>query len=113
MDNISKEINDVIKSGDLDSLLSMADTCFKKNELKIAYELYLIPAKNNHAFSQFMIGFFHLEGLITEIDYSEAFKWFILAEHNGNIHAKCKLGQMYFYGLGIKVDYKKAFDLLI
>lgn len=112
MDNISKEINDVIKSGDLNSLLSLADTYFKKDKFKIAYKLYSIAAKRNNAFGQFMIGFFHLEGLTGEIDYTEAFKWFILAEYNGNIEAKCKLGQMYFYGLGIKVNYKKAFDLL-
>ena len=69
-------------------------------------------ARQGHATSQCIMGYFYHYGLEQEIqvDYGQAIKWYNLSERQENQHASYRLGLIYYYGNGIPVDRDKAFE---
>lgn len=64
-------------------------------------------------FITYRLGKMHCQGLGTEINYEEAFRYFTESSNKGNLYAKFSLGNLYFYGNGTEQDYDTAYELYL
>lgn len=79
-------------------------------DLKKAFEYYLIAANQGLAFAQHVIGFYYDKGYGVEKNSKKAFEYFSLAANQSNAEAQFNVGISYRDGDGIEKDSKKAFE---
>lgn len=73
----------------------------KYHDAKKSLSLFLELARKGHAPSQNRVGMFLTAGIVLDIDYKEAVKWYEHSSKQGYVNAQCNLAYMYASGQGV------------
>jgi len=85
-----------------------AEKAYRNKDYSKALKLYLINAQKGYMAAQVRAGELYFNGLGTEQNSQEAFKWFGLAADQGNVDAWFHMGLSYRNGTGTDKDGEKA-----
>ena len=82
-----------------------------KQDLKMAYELFVKASKNGNTYGKALLGEMFYKGDYVSKDYNKAFELFHVAatdKNTPNAHAMRMLSACYRYGLGTTIDTEKG-----
>ena len=97
----------------LDKLHAKAQVELKAENFEAAFSFFLEAAKQNHASSEYFVGWLLLNGKGVDENHKEAVRWFIKSADQGYSEAQNILGECYLYGIGIIEDSKLAIEWFI
>lgn len=97
--------------------MSRADKFFKEagkyaeaGEYDLAFSMYHNAALENHAVSQFCVGYYYEKGRGTTRNFAKAAEWYEKAAGNRNDSAMNNLGLLYLNGFGVTENHQKAME---
>jgi hypothetical protein len=106
-----RDSQDCIMEGYEDGInYTKAEKAYKKKDYGKALKLFLINAQKGYMPAQVRAGELYFNGLGTEQNYQEAFKWNRLAADQGDGEAWFYLGLAYRNGTGTEKDAEKAIE---
>ena len=81
-------------------------------DVELAFEYYLKAAENGHNKAQYYVANCYKNGIITDLNEQEAFRFFKLAS-NSNYNAMNDLAECYENGFGVNKDEALAYELYL
>jgi len=100
-----------IPSASLASLYQTALRSFNSRDFETAFSQLLPLAHQEHAESQYRLGYMYLNGLGVMQDPLEASRWFERAANQGHAAAQNDLGTLFFNGQGVERNLNTALEL--
>lgn len=88
--------------------LEVGQNAVKFGQPKAGLQCFMIAAKQGDGQARSWIGLMYRDGIGTEINYPEAFRWLKAAAIQGDYNAQLALSQMYDVGIGTQPDRQLA-----
>jgi TPR repeat protein len=103
-----EKIEELAEQGDLFLQVEVGNIYAKIRDYRNAFHWYYLGAKQGHAGSQSMVGYFLYHGYGVSDNWEDAIKWLEMAADQGEHLNTIILYTCYTYGQGTKIDEKKA-----